>query len=127
MSLKSEVSNWKFSTFLENNNNKFNKNDILNVLAKQDMDEAFQIISKWDNYSPTPLISLNKLLALDEAEELAVPVEEPHSDLITPPAFFSFWSLCGHGVFNKCWCIFKTQCNGLIFWILSKGDTTSAW
>ena len=33
MSVKSEISNWKFSTFLENNNNKFNKNDILNVLA----------------------------------------------------------------------------------------------
>ena len=61
MSVKSEVSNWKFSTFLKNNNNKFNKNDILNVLAKQDMDEAYQIISKWNNYSPTPLISLNKL------------------------------------------------------------------
>ncbi len=61
MSVKSEVSNWKFSTFLENNNNKFNKNDILNVLAKQDMDEAYQIISGWNNYSPTPLISLNKL------------------------------------------------------------------
>ena len=59
--LKSEVSNWKFSTFLENNNNKFNKNDILNVLTKQDMDEAYQIISGWNNYSPTPLISLNKL------------------------------------------------------------------
>ena len=26
MSAKSEVSNWEFSTFLENNNNKFNKN-----------------------------------------------------------------------------------------------------
>ena len=61
MSAKSEVSNWKFSTFLENNNNKFNKNDILNVLAKQDMDEAYQIISRWNNYSPTPLILLNKL------------------------------------------------------------------
>jgi len=61
MSVKSEVSNWKFSAFLENNNNKFNKNDILNVLTKQDMDEAYQIISGWNNYSPTPLISLNKL------------------------------------------------------------------
>ena len=60
MSVKSEVSNWKFSTFLENNNNKFNKNDILNVLTKQDMDEAYQTISGWDKYSPTPLISLNK-------------------------------------------------------------------
>ena len=61
MPVKSEVSNWKFSTLLENNNNKFNKNDILNVLTKQDMDEAYQIISGWKNYSPTPLISLNKL------------------------------------------------------------------
>ena len=62
MSAKSEVSNWEFSTFLENNNNKFNKNDILNVLTKQDMDEAYQIISGWDNYLPTPLISLNNFL-----------------------------------------------------------------
>ena len=61
MSAKSEISNWQFSAFLENNNSKFNKNDILNVLAKQDMDEAYQIISGWNNYSPTPLISLNKL------------------------------------------------------------------
>ena len=35
MSVKSEVPNWKFSTFLENNNNKFNKNEILNVLYKK--------------------------------------------------------------------------------------------
>ena len=28
---------------------------------KNDIDEAYKIISKWDNYSPTPLISLNKL------------------------------------------------------------------
>ena len=61
MSVKSEVPNWKFSTFLENNNNKFNKNEILNVLSKKDMDEAYRIISVWNNYSPTPLISLNKL------------------------------------------------------------------
>jgi len=61
MSVKPEVSNWKFETFLENSNNKFNKNEILNVLAKQDMDDAYQVISGWDNYSPTPLISLNKL------------------------------------------------------------------
>ena len=58
---KTEVLNWKISKFLENNNNKFNKNEILNVLTKQDMDEAYQTISGWDKYSPTPLISLNKL------------------------------------------------------------------
>ena len=61
MSAESEVSNWKYSHFLINEKNNFNKIDILNVLSKNDIDEAYNIISKWDNYSPTPLISLNKL------------------------------------------------------------------
>ena len=54
MSNESEVSNWKYSHFLKNEKNNFSKNDILSVLPKQDMDEAYQIISSWDNYSPTP-------------------------------------------------------------------------
>jgi len=61
MSAESEVSNWKYSHFLKNEKNNFHKNDILSVLPKQDMDDAYKIISKWDDYSPTPLISLNKL------------------------------------------------------------------
>jgi len=61
MSAESEVSNWKYSHFLKNEKNNFSKNDILSVLPKRDMDEAYKIISRWDNYSPTPLISLNKL------------------------------------------------------------------
>jgi len=61
MSAESEVSNWKYSHFLINEKNNFNRNDILNVLSKNDIDEAYNIISRWDNYSPTPLISLNKL------------------------------------------------------------------
>ena len=61
MSTESEVSNWKYSLFLKNEKNNFNKNDILSVLPKHDIDEAYKIISRWDNYSPTPLISLNKL------------------------------------------------------------------
>ena len=61
MSTESEVSNWKYSHFLINKKNNFNRNDILNVLSKNDIDEAYSIISRWDNYSPTPLISLNKL------------------------------------------------------------------
>ena len=61
MSAESEVSNWKYSNFLINKKNNFNRNDILNVLSKNDIDEAYNIISRWDNYSPTPLISLNKL------------------------------------------------------------------
>ena len=61
MSEESEVLNWKYSRFFTNLKNNFSKDNILNVLAPQDMDEAYQIISGWNNYSPTPLISLNKL------------------------------------------------------------------
>ena len=61
MSTESEVSNWKYSHFLKNEKNNFSKNDILSVLSKQDIDLAYKTISRWDNYSPTPLISLNKL------------------------------------------------------------------
>jgi len=61
MFAESEVLNWKYSHFLINEKNNFNKIDILNVLSKNDIDEAYNIISKWDNYSPTPLISLDKL------------------------------------------------------------------
>ena len=61
MSAKFEISNWKFSSFLKNKKNKFEKNNIFNVLAQSDMDEAYKTISNWDNYFPTPLISLNKL------------------------------------------------------------------
>ncbi len=61
MSDKSEVSNWKYSKFITNEKNKFIKSDILNVLPEKDIDEAFKVISSWENYLPTPLISLNKL------------------------------------------------------------------
>ncbi len=61
MSNESEVSKWQYSHFLKNEINNFSKNDILNVLPKQDIDLAYNTISRWDNYSPTPLISLNKL------------------------------------------------------------------
>ena len=62
MSANSEVLHWKYSNLLKNEKNNFNKNEILNVLSKNDMDEAYKTISGWDNYSPTPLLSLNKLL-----------------------------------------------------------------
>ena len=61
MSEESEVLNWKYSRFFTNLKNNFSKDNILNVLPKNDIDEAYSIISRWDNYSPTPLISLNKL------------------------------------------------------------------
>ena len=61
MSFGPEVSNWKYSLFLENKKNNFNKDNILNILTKKDIDEAYNTISLWDGYFSTPLISLNKL------------------------------------------------------------------
>ena len=61
MSTESEFSNWKYSHFLKNEKDNFSKNDILSVLSKHEIGEAYNTISRWDNYSPTPLISLNKL------------------------------------------------------------------
>ena len=61
MSSTSEVSQWKCSNFLINKNNNFNKKEILKILSSEDIDEAYKTISSWNNYSPTPLISLNKL------------------------------------------------------------------
>ena len=61
MSSNSEVLQWKNRNFLINKNSNFNKNEILKILSSDDIDEAYKTISNWDNYSPTPLISLNKL------------------------------------------------------------------
>ena len=61
MSLSSEVLKWKYENFLENKNNKFNKSEILKTLSSEAIDDAYKIISKWNGYAPTPLISLNKL------------------------------------------------------------------
>jgi len=61
MSIESEVSKWKYSQLLKNKKNNFNKNSILSVLPKHEIDEAYKVISRWDNYSSTPLIPLKKL------------------------------------------------------------------
>ena len=52
---------WSISSFVENNNFSFDKNQILNSLSKSDIDEAYSSISSWTGYSSTPLIELNKL------------------------------------------------------------------
>ncbi|MDA9678208.1 diaminopropionate ammonia-lyase [Candidatus Pelagibacter sp.] len=52
---------WKFSEFLENKNYSFNNQKILNSLSEKEIDDAYSSISKWEGYSPTPLLSLNKL------------------------------------------------------------------
>ncbi len=52
---------WKHTEFIKNKNYSFNKDKILDSLSKQEIDEAYSIISNWKNYLPTPLIELNKL------------------------------------------------------------------
>ena len=52
---------WKYSEFIENKNYSFNQNQILKSLSKKDIDDAYSSISSWENYTPTPLIELNKL------------------------------------------------------------------
>ena len=61
MSSGFDVSGWKFSNLLKNKNYNFNKNNILNILSETEIDQAYKTISEWKNYSPTPLLSLNKL------------------------------------------------------------------
>ena len=52
---------WKYSSFIENKNYSFDKEEILKNISKEQIDEAYLTISKWDNYKPTPLLVLNKL------------------------------------------------------------------
>ena len=52
---------WKYSEFLDNKNYLFDKDQILKSISKDEIDDAYNSISKWEGYAPTPLISLNKL------------------------------------------------------------------
>jgi len=52
---------WKYSSFIENKNYSFSKEEILKNITKEQIDEAYLTISKWDRYCPTPLLLLNKL------------------------------------------------------------------
>ena len=52
---------WKYSSFIENKNYSFNKEEILKKITKEQIDDAYLTISKWDSYNPTPLLLLNKL------------------------------------------------------------------
>ena len=61
MTILSNGHQWKYSEFIDNKNYSFDKNQILKSISKEDIDAAYNSISKWEGYSPTPLISLNKL------------------------------------------------------------------
>ena len=61
MTILSNGHQWKYSKFIDNKNYSFDKDKILKSISKDDIDDAYNTISKWEGYSPTPLLSLNKL------------------------------------------------------------------
>ena len=61
MTILSNGHQWKYSEFVDNKNYLFDKSQILKSISKNEIDDAYNSISKWDGYSPTPLISLDKL------------------------------------------------------------------
>ena len=61
MTILSNGHQWKYSEFVDNKNYLFDKSQILKLISKNEIDDAYNSISKWDGYSPTPLISLDKL------------------------------------------------------------------
>ena len=56
-----KISSWKYSKFLSNKRYNFSRKLVLKHLSKQFIDKAYNKISKWKGYSPTPLLKLNKL------------------------------------------------------------------
>ena len=56
-----EVFGWKFSKFISNKNYDFIREKILKVCGEENVVDAYNKISGWENYSTTPLVKLNKL------------------------------------------------------------------
>ncbi len=56
-----EVFGWKFSKFIDNKNYNFIRDKILDVCGKENLTDAYNTISSWQNYDVTPLVKLNKL------------------------------------------------------------------
>ena len=52
---------WSISSYIKNKKHNFDRSKILKHLPEKFIDEAIQSISSWKNYSPTPLLKLNKL------------------------------------------------------------------
>ena len=53
--------NQKFTKFINNENFEFDRSKILKILNSDLLEDAYKTISKWQQYQPTPLESLNKL------------------------------------------------------------------
>ncbi|AFS47709.1 Pyridoxal-phosphate dependent enzyme [alpha proteobacterium HIMB5] len=52
---------FSISNFIRNNSYNFKKDQILESLPDEYIEEAVKTISSWDTYKPTPLVELNKL------------------------------------------------------------------
>ena len=57
MSILSNGHQWKLTEFVDNKKYSFDRDQILNSLTSKDIDDAFNSISKWEGYSPTPLVN----------------------------------------------------------------------
>ena len=57
----SEDFGWKLSNIISNKNYNFDRKKILNTCSEEYVEDAFNVISEWENYKPTPLIKLEKL------------------------------------------------------------------
>ena len=52
---------FSITNFVKNKNYNFNKDQILEYLPNEYMEEAVKTICSWETYKPTPLVELNKL------------------------------------------------------------------
>ena len=57
----SEDLKWELTNYISNKNYNFNREKILNICDENNVDDAYNTISKWKDYKPTPLINLVKL------------------------------------------------------------------
>ena len=86
---------WSISSIIENKNHNFDKKKILTDLPEKFINEAINSISNWKNYSPTPLIRLNKLRDELNIKEIYYKDEDKRFDLK------SFKALGGAFAVNK--------------------------
>ena len=57
----SEDLKWELTNYIDNKNYNFSRENILNICEENNVDDAYNTISKWKDYKPTPLVNLIKL------------------------------------------------------------------
>ena len=56
---ETEVFGWKVTKFIKNTNYDFVRKQILSVCGEDNVDDALNLISNWENYNSTPLLELS--------------------------------------------------------------------